>query len=165
MSKKKKGKLPDTYEKWEQQGLLEIKLSGIRDMVSKRATQKLIAEYLGITEKTFIKLKKKHVKLAQAIDRGNEDLRLEAESKLLMVAFGHEIENVKTIIEESNSRQVKRIIREKKQISPNFAAIRYLFITKFGIDYNEKKEEIELMAKRLENDEESWSNENNNDEN
>lgn len=52
MSKKKKGKMPDTYEKWERNGLLEIKLSGIREMVSRRATQKQISIYLGISEKT-----------------------------------------------------------------------------------------------------------------
>lgn len=159
----KRRKLPDTYEKWERNGLLEIKLAGIRDMVSKRCTQKQISEYLGISEKTLIKLKNRHTKLAEAIDRGNEDLRLEAENKLLMLAFGHELETMKTIIEESKSGIVKRVIKEKKQVSPQFPSLRYILITKFGIDYNEKKAEIELMAKRLENNDESWSNDDEDD--
>lgn len=37
--------------------------------------------------------------------------------------------------------------------------IKYLFIIKFGIEYNEKKVEIELMIKWLEKGEEVWINE------
>jgi transcription initiation factor TFIIIB Brf1 subunit/transcription initiation factor TFIIB len=53
-----KGKMLDTYERWEKSGYLENKLKAISEMISKRATQKQVAEYLGVTEKTVIKLKK-----------------------------------------------------------------------------------------------------------
>ena len=49
-----KGKMLDTYERWEKSGHLETKLKAIAEMVSKRATQKEVAEFLGITEKTLI---------------------------------------------------------------------------------------------------------------
>lgn len=46
-----KGKMLDLYERWDESGHLEVKLKAISEMISKRATQKQIAEYLGITEK------------------------------------------------------------------------------------------------------------------
>jgi hypothetical protein len=63
------------------------------------------------------------------------------------------------VIEETKNGTKKRITKFKKQSLPDIAAIKYLLITKFGIDYNEKKAEIELMAKRLEKGEEDWINE------
>jgi hypothetical protein len=61
------------------------------------------------------------------------------------------------VIEETKTGTKKRITKFKKQSLPDIAAIKYLLITKFGIDYNEKKAEIELMAKRLEKGEEIGS--------
>jgi transcription initiation factor TFIIIB Brf1 subunit/transcription initiation factor TFIIB len=61
-----KGKMLDTYERWEKSGHLENKLKSISEMISKRATQKQVAEYLGVTEKTVIKLRKVHKRLDDA---------------------------------------------------------------------------------------------------
>lgn len=156
----KRRKMPDTYEKWERSGLLERKLEGIRDMISRRATQKQVAEYLGITQKTLIKLKKKHPRLADAIDRGNEDLRKELNDAMYKMAVGYHYEVTTSTIEESKSGTRKRVVKETRYAKPEFPANRYLLITRFGIDYNEKKAEIELMEKRIENTEEVWSGEN-----
>ncbi|HQQ39658.1 MAG TPA: hypothetical protein PKY72_05115, partial [Bacilli bacterium] len=70
-----------------------------------------------------------------------------------------EYEETQTVIEETKTGQKKRITKFKKQSLPDIAAIKYLLITKFGIDFNEKKAEIELMARRIENGEEEWVNE------
>ena len=70
-----KGKMLDTYEKWEKSGHLDEKLEAIKEMVAKRATQRQVSEYLGISEKTIIKLRKVHPKLNDAFSYGDEVLK------------------------------------------------------------------------------------------
>ena len=147
-----KGKMLDTYERWEKSGHLETKLKAIAEMVSKRATQKEVAEFLGITEKTLIKLRKTHQRLDDAFEFGDEELKNNLIDAMYRRAVGFEYEETQTVIEETKTGQ-------KKQSLPDIAAIKYLLITKFGIDFNEKKAEIELMARRIENGEEEWVNE------
>ena len=64
---------------------------------------------------------------------------------LCINAVGFEYEETQTIIEETKTGTKKRITKYKKQSLPDVQAIKYLLITKFGIEYNEKKAEIELM--------------------
>jgi len=154
-----KGKLLDLYERWEKSGHLESKLKSIAEMVSKRATQRQVAEYLGVTEKTIIKLRKVHPKLNDAFQYGDEELKHKLLDAIYQRAIGFEYEETQTVIEETKTGTKKRITKFKKQSLPDIAAIKYLLITKFGIEYNEKKAEIDLMAKRLEKDEEEWVNE------
>lgn len=154
-----KGKMLDTYERWEKSGHLETKLKAIAEMVSKRATQKEVAEFLGITEKTLIKLRKTHQRLDDAFEFGDEELKNNLIDAMYRRAVGFEYEETQTVIEETKTGQKKRITKFKKQSLPDIAAIKYLLITKFGIDFNEKKAEIELMARRIENGEEKWINE------
>ncbi len=61
-----KGKMLDLYERWEESGYLNSRLKAISEMISKRATQRQVAEYLGITEKALFKLRKAHPKLNKA---------------------------------------------------------------------------------------------------
>ena len=154
-----KGKMLDLYEKWEESGHLNAKLKAISEMVSKRATQRQVAEYLGITEKTIIKLRKAHPKLNEAFQYGDEELKEKLIDAVYQRAIGFEYEETQTVIEETKTGTKKRITKYKKQSLPDITAIKYLLITKFGIEYNEKKAEIELMAKRIENGEEEWVNE------
>ena len=149
----------DLFEKWETSGHLDEKLKSISEMVSKRATQRQVAEYLGITEKTIIKLKKVHPKLNNAFQYGDEELKHKLLDAVYRRAIGFEYEETQTVIEETKIGTKKRITKFKKQSLPDIAAIKYLLITKFGLEYNEKKAEIELMAKRIENGEEVWVNE------
>ena len=160
-----KGKMLDLYEKWEASGHLEDKLKSISEMVSKRATQRQVAEYLGITEKTIIKLRKVHPKLNNAFQYGDEELKHKLLDAVYRRAIGFEYEETQTVIEETKTGTKKRITKFKKQSLPDIAAIKYLLVTKFGIEYNEKKAEIELMAKRLERGEEEWINEYRDEEN
>ena len=155
----------DLYEKWDASGHLEDKLKSISEMVSKRATQRQVAEYLGITEKTIIKLRKAHPKLNNAFQYGDEELKQKLIDAVYQRAIGFEYEETQTVIEETKTGTKKRITKFKKQSLPDIAAIKYLLITKFGIEYNEKKAEIELMAKRLEKGEEKWINEYRDEEN
>lgn len=149
----------DSYERWEKSGHLEAKLKVISEMVSKRATQKQVAEYLGISEKTIIKLRKAHKRLNDAFQYGDEELRQKLVDAVYQRAVGFEYEETQTVIEETKTGTKKRITKYKKRSLPDISALKYLLITKFGIEYNEKKAEIELMAKRLEQNEEIWKNE------
>jgi transcriptional regulator with XRE-family HTH domain len=154
-----KGKMLDTYERWEASGNLDIKLKAISEMISKRATQKQIAQYLGISEKTLIKLRKTHSKLDRAFQYGDEELKQKLLDAMYQRAIGFDYEETQTVIEETKTGTKKRITKYKKKSLPEIAAIKYLLIIKFGLEYNDKKEEIELMNKRLEKGEEVWKNE------
>jgi len=153
-----KGKMLDYYEKWGKNGVLDNRLKAIEDMVSKSATQKEIAKILGMTEKTLIKLKNKHPKLNQAFIFGNDELKYTLIDTMLKKAIGYEYEEMQTTIEETKIGTKKRIVKYKKKAQPDYNAIRYLLVVKFGREFNEKKEEIDAMFERLKAREENWSN-------
>jgi hypothetical protein len=97
-----------------------------------------VAEYLGITEKTVIKLRKTHKRLDDAFQFGDEDLRQKLVDAVYQRAIGFEYEETQTVIEETKTGTKKRITKYKKQSLPDIQAIKYLLITKFGIEYNEE---------------------------
>ncbi|MDY0278640.1 MAG: hypothetical protein RBQ97_11220 [Acholeplasma sp.] len=143
-----KGKMLDTYEKWEQAGQLKEKFKAIKEMVAKRATQRQVAEYLGITEKTLISIRKKHPKLNDAFNYGNEELKVALMDAIYKKPVGFEYEETQTIIEETKTGNKKRITRYKKQSLPDVVALKYLLIIHFGNEFNEKnfiKENLEHM--------------------
>ena len=154
----------DTYEQWDADGILEERLKSIQDLVAKRIIQKEIAEFLGMSEKTLIKLKKAHPRLNQAFINGDDELKYKLIDAVYQKAVGFDYEETQTIIEESKSGTKKRIVKTKKRSLPDFYALRYLLIIKFGREFNEKKDEIDLMYQRLEKDEEVWMNENSDEE-
>jgi len=156
LSKKK-----DTYEIWILQEVAEKKLKVIRELVSKQVSLTQIAKILGITPKTLIKLKNVHSEVLKAFVYGNGDLKDNLIGAMYKKAIGFEQEEVQTFIEENNhNKSIKRkVVKNMKYYPPDYSAIRYLLITKFGREYNEKKDEIDLMEKRIENKSEVWINE------
>jgi hypothetical protein len=154
----------DTYEKWEESGQLEEKLKSVQELVSKRVIQSGIAEYLGITEKTLIKLRKLHPKMSHAFQYGDEELKSKLIDAMYQRAIGMEYEETQTIIEETKTGTKKRIIKSKKRAIPDIGAIKYLLIIKFGREFNDRKEELDLIAQRIEKGEDVWVNENSDEE-
>jgi len=154
-----KGKMLDLYERWEQSGQLESKLSAIKEMISKRAHQKEVAEYLGISEKTLIKLKKVHPKINRAFEYGNEEMKDNIFDALLKRAVGYDYEETQTTLEETKTGTKKKIVKTKKHYPPDISAAKYLLPLHFGVEYSERRFEIEAMNKRLEKGEEVWTNE------
>ncbi len=61
-----KGYTLDYYEKWERDGILDKRLSEIKELVSKAVPQVEIAKILGMSEKTMYKLKNRYPKMNQA---------------------------------------------------------------------------------------------------
>jgi len=148
--------MPDTYQKWERSGQLDEKLEGIRELVSKRVSEGKIAEYLGISQKTLIRLKKVYPKVNAAIDKGREDLRHELIDSIYKSAVGFTIEKVTSTIEETKAGTRKRVVKEAIYHKPETKAAIYLLTLTFGDEYHERKREIDLMEQRLNAGDEVW---------
>jgi hypothetical protein len=153
-----KGYTLDYYEKWERDGILDKRLSEIKELVSNAVPQVEIAKILGMSEKTMYKLKNRHPKMNQAFVFGNDDLKYTLIDTLIKKAVGYEYEETQTTIEETKTGTKKKIVKYKKKAQPDMNAVRYLLIIKFGREYNDKKEEIDAMYERLRNREEKWTN-------
>lgn len=158
-------KLLDTYLQWQADGILDEKLKTIQELVSKRILQKDISEVIGISERTLIKLKRAHPRLNQAFINGDDELKYKVFDALYQRAVGGDYEESQTIIEETKTGTKKRIVKTKKKVHPDVSAIKYLLLIKFGREYNERREEIDIMLKRLEKGEEIWTNEYSDEEN
>jgi hypothetical protein len=157
-------KVLDTYQQWEADGVLDERIKSIQDMVARRIIQKDIAKAMNLSENTLIKLKRSHPRLNQAFINGDDELKYKLMDALFQRAVGMEYEEVQTIIEETSSGTKKRLVKTKKKALPDFNAIKYLLIVKFGREYNERKEEIDIMLKRIEKGEETWINEHSDEE-
>ena len=157
-------KVLDTYQQWEADGVLDERIKSIQDMVARRIIQKDIAKAMNLSENTLIKLKRSHPRLNQAFINGDDELKYKLMDALFQRAVGMEYEEVQTIIEETSSGTKKKLVKTKKKALPDFNAIKYLLIIKFGREYNERKEEIDIMLKRIEKGEETWINEHSDEE-
>jgi hypothetical protein len=157
-------KVLDTYQQWEADGVLDERIKSVQDMVARRIIQKDIAKALNVSENTMIKLKRSHPRLNQAFINGDDELKYKLMDALFQRAVGMEYEEVQTIIEETSSGTKKRLVKTKKKSLPDFNALKYLLIIKFGREYNERKEEIDIMLKRIEKGEETWINEHSDEE-
>ena len=157
-------KVLDTYQQWEADGVLDERIKSIQDMVARRIIQKDIAKAMNLSENTLIKLKRSHPRLNQAFINGDDELKYKLMDALFQRAVGMEYEEVQTIIEETPAGTKKKLVKTKKKALPDFNAIKYLLIIKFGREYNERKEEIDIMLKRIEKGEETWINEHSDEE-
>ena len=124
-------RLLDTYEKWEQQGILKKRLKDVQDLVAKNITQKKIAEFLGMTEKTLIKLKKKHKRLEQAFIQGNDDQKDALINVIFKKAMGFKESTTQRTAENTknakNDKKGKVVITEK-YYPPDLASAKFLLI-------------------------------------
>lgn len=106
----------------------------------------------------MIKLKKAHPRLNQAFINGDDELKDRLMDAVFQKAVGFDYEETQTIIEETKIGTKKKIVKTKKRALPDFNALKYLLIIKFGRGYNEKKEELDIMYERLNRGEEVWLN-------
>lgn len=153
------GKQLDSFERWEKQGVLKKKLKIIKDLSSKNVPQQKIAGELGISLKTLQKLKNRHPDFAIAFKKGKSEMKDNLISTIYKKAMGFEHEEVQTLVEKVGGRNKQKIVKNKKYYPPDLNSAKYLLIIKFGRDYNEKKDEIDIMEKRVKDKEEEWTNE------
>lgn len=154
-------KVLDSFERWENQGLLKNKLKIIEELVAKNVTQEKIAKVIGISEKTLQKLKNKHVEFARAFSKGQLDLKDNLIGAIYKKAMGFEHEDIQTQMEDHNGKPKKKIVKTMKYYPPDLNAAKYLLIIKFGRSFNEKKDELDLMERRIDEKENEWTNEQN----
>lgn len=150
----------DQYEKWKNDGKLDEVITFIRKSASGLATQGEISKHLGITQKCFVDMKKRHPDISQALLDGKMDLKTDLISDMVKLAHGYEeITETQDVTESGKSReQKKKVNRVKKMIGPNYKAIIYLLTKNFGNEYSDKYAELELMERRLRLQKEEWSN-------
>jgi len=152
-------KVLDSYQQWEKDGVVKKKLKEIVDLSAKKINQSEIAKQLGVSEKTFISLKRKHSKIKDAIYQGKDRMKTTLVNAMFELAVGATSEDEHKKVEKlSNGTKKEHIQIHKKKEKPDFKAIRYLLIINFGKDYNEKRRELDLMEKRLNSREEQWNN-------
>jgi hypothetical protein len=144
------------YETWENEDSIDERIATIKELVSKRIPQRDIAKVLGISERVLIKLKKEQVCIRNAFIFGDMKLKDTLVNSIYEKAIGIKLEDTNTTIEESKTGRKKKIVKTTKSYPPDFQSARYLLITKFGRDYNERKEELDLMDKRYRDKEEEW---------
>jgi len=152
-------KVLDSFERWENQGLLKNKLKTIEELVGKNVSQKKIAKVIGISEKTLQKLKIKHVEFARAFSKGELDLKDNLIGAIYKKAIGFEHEDIQTQMEDHNGKPKKKIVKTMKYYPPDLNSAKYLLIIKFGRSFNEKKDELDLMERRFDEKEDEWTNE------
>lgn len=155
----------DTYQKWARDGVLNERVKTVKELTSKGITQVDIAKVLGVSERTLIKLKRAHPKLNHAFIFGNDELKESLVNAVLKKALGFEYTEVQTTFEETKTGKKKKIVKNQKVALPDMNALKYLLIIRFGREYNEKREEIDALYKRIENKDEEWFNDSNNKDN
>ena len=150
-------KKEDTYQMWERTGVLKSKLDYIKSASASFYTQKDMCRDLNISEKTFTILKNKHPEIQQAMDEGSNLLLKEMFNALMLRAKGHK-EKVTTKSMEKNplGGTKTKAVEEEKYYPPDFEAIKYILIMKFGKDFDPKKFMYEYMDKK--NEPEEWVN-------
>ena len=67
------------------------------------------------------------------------------------------MKDTQTIIEESNGKTKKKIVKIKKYIPGDVGAGKYLLSRLHGEKYNENKEMLEIARKRQESNFEEWN--------
>jgi hypothetical protein len=107
-------------------------------------------------------LKRAHPKLNNAFIFGNDELKESLVNAVVKKALGFEYDEVQTTYEESKAGKKKKIVKSHKVALPDMNALKYILIIKCGRNFNEKREEIDAMYKRIDNKEEVWFNENSN---
>ena len=152
MSKKE-----DTYQMWERTGVLKSKLDYIKAASASFYTQKEMCLDLGITEKTFISLKRKYPSVQQAIELGEASLLNDLFSALKLKAMGHKEKTTsKSMRKNPIGGTETKVTEEEKYYPPDFEVIKYILIMKFGKDFDPKKFMYEYMDKK--NAPEEWVN-------
>ena len=147
----------DTYEMWKRTGVLNSKLDYIRDASATFYSQKQMCHDLGISEVTFIALKKRHPEIEKAIAEGEAILLQDMFSSLKKKAMGYKETTTSKSMEKNGIGVTKsKVSEEEKYYPPDFEAIKYILIMKYGKDFDPKKFMLEMMEKK--NEPEQWNN-------
>lgn len=116
-----------------------------------------MCKYLKIEDHTFTNMKHKYPQIQEAIDKPRYELKKDLASAMYKKAMGYESVDEDQLIEEKDDKQMKKVHRVKKQIGPDYKVITYLLTKKFGKEYSERFEDLQLMEKKIAMQKEEWS--------
>ena len=125
-------------------------------MSSRNVSQQKIATELGISLKTLQKLKNKHPDFAYAFKKGKSEMKENLIGAIYKKAMGYDREETQTQAENYAGKKKQKIVKTTKHYPPDLNSAKYLLLINFGRDYSDKKEELELMEKRLESKDEEF---------
>lgn len=135
MSGKKMGR-KGKYHKWiEKEGLTLIEgwaRAGLSD--------EQIAHNIGIRRETLYDWINKYPNISHARKKGKEVADFEVENALYKSALGYEVEEVKTIFEDTDNGQRKRVEKTKKQMSPNVTAQIFWLKNRKSEDWRDRRD-------------------------
>lgn len=149
----------DTYQIRKESGQLNQVLTFIKECSRKLITQREMCEYLKINECTFTRLKKKYPEIDEIQKKAKLDLKKDLVGALYKKAIGYEVVEEEQFIEDrgKGKEQKRKIHRTKKEVAPDYKSIVYLLTKNFGRDFSERKEELDLMDKKLTLMKEEWN--------
>lgn len=146
-----KRKKDDIFETWKKNNIISVKLDFIKKASQSFFTQKRMCERLGISEATFIKLKKNHPEIQEAINEGEEALLHDLFNATLLKAKGQTVVLHHRSAEKGPmGGQKQKLMEEEKYYPPDLESIKYILMTKFGREYNPRKDVIDIMEKKSE---------------
>ncbi len=153
----------DYYERWKEENVLDKKIKLIRRFYSLRMEDDLIWNLLGISERTWERLKKKYPDIKLAMTEGKK-----LHEQILLVnltsrAMDRFYEESSSIVEDVNGKVKKKFVKHKKFFPADVRANIYLLSKIHNIKYNENYEMIQIAKKRESNKQENWSNGNDED--
>lgn len=153
----------DAFEKWQASTGIDSwpKVRElITDLSKKGYTQRQICERLNLDEAYFSRLKKKHPEISDAFKDADAFVLDSAFTALYKVAFGHTYVNEDTWLEDKQdgSKPKKKVHRVKRESEPNLNAIIYLLTQRFGRNFSDRREELEIAREKIDANKEEWSN-------
>ena len=86
-----KGSKTDTYKSWKRDGILNDKLLLMEGYARDGATEKQIAEALGISQNTLINMKSQYGDVSEALRKGKEIVDYAVENALLRKALSGDV--------------------------------------------------------------------------
>ena len=136
-------------------------------MWAREMTEKDIAKRLGVTEQAFIKYKRDHIELVNALKEGQQDLVSDLRSALIRKALGYEYTE-KTIvslgIDKNTGEEKNQITIHHRVAHPDVNAINLLLNNydkdNWSDNWHEryrKDKELELRIKELDNKLSGWN--------
>lgn len=142
----------DAYMKWKEQGLLDAKLKIISDYYSYKEARGLIYNLLGVSEATWERLKKRQEEIRFTIAEAKK-----LHEQLLLVSItrraeGEYYEDTQTIIEDSNGKTKKKIVKIKKYIPGDvgFISGHFELVEAIKAGKNATEEQIEMREHYIE---------------
>jgi len=139
------------YLEWKSKDVLKDKLELIKKLASVGISDASIADSLGIALRTFQKMRSERTDVKAAFDTGKNLLRDSMIANIIKRANGGKTTDEDQYIEETSRGTRKRIIKHTKEHLPDISAAKYILAICFGKEFSEKKFELDLAEKRLEN--------------